>query len=88
MSTLTATLEAFNRVKDTKDYDKTVHKMLWDVFFLQSMMTDVLNVADKSEHDFILSDNGRRGMAMIAEHCADLTISAIGILPPVEGDHE
>lgn len=25
MSTLTATLEAFNRVKDTKDYDKTVH---------------------------------------------------------------
>ena len=37
MSTLTATLEAFNRVEDTKDYDKTVHNPEGEVEIVSKM---------------------------------------------------
>ena len=81
MSKLTKTIEDFNNAKSNADYDKTLNKMLWDAFFLQSMLADFFNIADGNEVELTLSNNGLRGLAMLMDHCADLTINAIGIVP-------
>ena len=93
MSKLTKTIEDFNNAKSNADYDKTLNKMLWDSFYLQSMLADFFNISDGNEVELTLSNNGLRGLAMLMEHCADLTISAIGIIPggPLQmagGNHE
>ena len=81
MSKLTKSIEAFNSAKSNADYDHALNKMLWDAFFLQSMLADFFNISDGNEVELTLSNNGLRGLAMLMEHCADLTISAIGIIP-------
>ena len=81
MSKLTKTIEDFNNAKSNADYDKTLNKMLWDAFFLQSMLADFFNISDGNEVELTLSNNGLRGLAMLLDHCADLTIDAIGIIP-------
>ncbi|MDD3685015.1 MAG: hypothetical protein PHW09_14225 [Desulfovibrio desulfuricans] len=81
MSKLTKTIEDFNNAKSNADYDKTLNKMLWDAFFLQSMLADFFNISDGNEVELTLSNNGLRGLAMLMDHCADLTINAIGIVP-------
>ena len=93
MSKLTKTIEDFNNAKSNADYDKVLNKMLWDSFFLQSMLADFFNISDGNEVELTLSNNGLRGLAMLLDHCADLTIDAIGIIPsgPLQmagGNHE
>ena len=81
MSKLTKSIEAFNSAKSNADYDHALNKMLWDAFFLQSMLADFFNISDGNEVELTLSNNGLRGLAMLLDHCADLTIDAIGIIP-------
>ena len=81
MSKLTKSIEAFNCAKSNADYDQALNKMLWDAFFLQSMLADFFNISDGNEVELTLSNNGLRGLAMLLDHCADLTIDAIGIIP-------
>ena len=81
MSKLTKSIEAFNSAKSNADYDHALDKMLWDSFFLQSMLADFFNISDGNEVELTLSNNGLRGLAMLLDHCADLTIDAIGIIP-------
>ena len=81
MSKITKSIEDFNSAKSNADYDHALDKMLWDSFFLQSMLSDFFNISDGNEVGLTLSNNGLRGLAMLMEHCADSTISAIGIIP-------
>ena len=81
MSKITKSIEDFNSAKSNADYDHALNKMLWDSFFLQSMLADFFNISDGNEVGLTLSNNGLRGLAMLMEHCADLTINAIGIIP-------
>ena len=81
MSKLTKSIEAFNSAKSNADYDHALNKMLWDAFFLQSMLADFFNVSDGNEVGLTLSNDSLRGLAMLMDHCADLTINAIGIVP-------
>ena len=81
MSKITESSKAFDKAKSNADYDKVLNKMLWDSFFLQSMLADFFNISDGNEVGLTLSNNGLRGLAMLMEHCADLTINAIGIIP-------
>ena len=80
MSKLTKSIEAFNSAKSNADYDHALNKMLWDAFFLQSMLADFFNISDGNEVELTLSNNGLRGLAMLLDHCADLTIDAIALL--------
>ena len=93
MSKITKSIEDFKSAKSNADYDHALNKMLWDSFFLQSMLADFFNISDGNEVELTLSNNGLRGLAMLMEHCADLTINAIGIIPsgPLQmagGNHE
>ena len=81
MSKITKSIEDFKSAKSNADYDHALDKMLWDPFFLQSMLADFFNISDGNEVGLTLSNNGLRGLAMLMEHCADLTINAIGIIP-------
>ena len=81
MSKITKSIEDFKSAKSNADYDHALNKMLWDSFFLQSMLADFFNISDGNEVELTLSNNGLRGLAMLMEHCADLTIDAIGIIP-------
>ena len=81
MSKITKSIEDFNSAKSNADYDHALDKMLWDSFFLQSMLADFFNISDGNEVELTLSNNGLRGLAMLMDHCADLTINAIGIVP-------
>ena len=80
MSKITKSIEDFKSAKSNADYDHAPNKMLWDSFFLQSMLADFFNISDGNEVELTLSNNGLRGLAMLLEHCADLTINAIGII--------
>ena len=93
MSDLTKSSEAFKNAKNDEDYNNALNKMLWDSFYLQSMISDFFKIADGNEVELTLSNNGLRGLAMLLDHCADLTIDAIGIIPsgPLQmagGNHE
>ena len=81
MSKITKSIEDFKSAKSNADYDHALNKMLWDSFFLQSMLADFFNISDGNEVELTLSNNGLRGLAMLMDHCADLTINAIGIVP-------
>ena len=81
MSKITKSIEDFNSAKSNADYDHALNKMLWDSFYLQSMLADFFNISDGNEVELTLSNNGLRGLAMLLDHCADLTIDAIGIIP-------
>ena len=81
MSKLTKTIEDFSNAKSNADYDKALNKMLWDAFYLQSMLADFFNISDGNEVELTLSNDSLRGLAMIMDHCADLTINAFGIIP-------
>ena len=81
MSKLTKTIEEFNNAKSNADYDKALNKMLWDAFYLQSMLADFFNVSDGNDVGLTLSNDSLRGLAMLMDHCADLTINAFGIIP-------
>ena len=59
----------------------------------KTMLADFFNISDGNEVELTLSNNGLRGLAMLLDHCADLTIDAIGIIPsgPLQmagGNHE
>lgn len=81
MSKLTKSVEAFNNAKTSDDYNDALNKMLWDSFYLQSMLHDFFNISDGNEEELTLSNNGLRGLALLMEHCSDLTINAIGVVP-------
>ena len=49
------------------------------------MLVEIFKCSEKNGADLTLSDNGIRGLAMIMDHCADMTVNAIGILPSKEG---
>ena len=48
---------------------------------LSASTPDFFNISDGNEVELTLSNNGLRGLAMLMDHCADLTINAIGIVP-------
>ena len=81
MSKITKSIEDFNSAKSNADYDHALDKMLWDSFFLQSMLADFFNISDGNEVELTLSNDSLRGLAMLMDHCADLTINAFGIIP-------
>ena len=81
MSKITASSKAYDNAKSNADYDEALNKILWDAFYLQSMLADFFNISNENDVKLTLSDNGLRGLAMLMDHCADLTINAIGIVP-------
>ena len=81
MSKITESSKAFDKAKSNADYDKALNKMLWDAFYLQSMLADFFNISDGNEVELTLSNDSLRGLAMLMDHCADLTINAFGIIP-------
>ena len=81
MSKITESSKAYANAKSNADYDEVLNKILWDAFYLQSMLADFFNISNENDVKLTLSDNGLRGLAMLMDHCADLTIDAIGIIP-------
>ncbi|MCH5144990.1 hypothetical protein JMF94_07820 [Desulfovibrio sp. UIB00] len=81
MSKLTSSTGMFDGAKTPKEYAGALSSMLWDAYYIQAMLRDFCGVANDSEIEVTLSNDGLLGLERLLDHCADLTVKAIDIIP-------
>ena len=84
MSRILDTIGALEHATEHKEYDRAIHMAVWDIYYLQRMLAELCGNLKDYDANMTISSDAMHGLFMLTEHCANLAVDVIGILPPLE----